>query len=69
MTQGPHRFSIRSLVSTSSKAAEALQREFAGIFSQETIARYIVESTDLLSGARRSTCSCPCSHIGSRASG
>jgi arsenate reductase (thioredoxin) len=32
------------------RAAEALQREFAGIFSQETIARYIVESTDLLAG-------------------
>jgi len=33
------------------QAAEALQREFAGIFSQETIARYIAESTDLLSGS------------------
>jgi arsenate reductase (thioredoxin) len=32
------------------RAAEALQREFEGIFSQETIARYIVESTDLLAG-------------------
>jgi len=32
------------------RAAEALQREFDGIFSQETIARYIAESTDLLSG-------------------
>jgi protein-tyrosine-phosphatase len=32
------------------RAAEALQREFDGIFSQETIARYIVESTDLLAG-------------------
>jgi protein-tyrosine-phosphatase len=30
------------------QAAEALQREFEGIFSQETIARYIAESTDLL---------------------
>jgi arsenate reductase (thioredoxin) len=32
------------------RAAEALQREFAGVFSQETIARYIAESTDLLGG-------------------
>jgi protein-tyrosine-phosphatase len=31
-------------------AAAALQDEFAGIFAQETIARYIAESTDLLSG-------------------
>jgi arsenate reductase (thioredoxin) len=30
------------------QAAEALHREFEGIFGQETIARYIVESTDLL---------------------
>ena len=30
------------------KAAEALKDEFAGIFSEQTIARYIVESTDLL---------------------
>jgi arsenate reductase len=34
------------------RAAEALQREFAGIFSQETIARYIAESADLLGGSR-----------------
>jgi arsenate reductase (thioredoxin) len=33
------------------RAAEALQREFAGIFSQETVARYIAESTELLGGA------------------
>ena len=32
------------------RAAEALQREFVGIYSRETIARYIAESTDLLSG-------------------
>jgi protein-tyrosine-phosphatase len=32
------------------RAAEALQREFAGVFSQQTIARYIAESTDLLRG-------------------
>ena len=32
------------------RAAEALAREFAGIFSQETIARYIAESSDMLSG-------------------
>jgi arsenate reductase len=36
-------------------AAHELHDEFAGIFSQETIARYIEESTDLLSGARIST--------------
>jgi arsenate reductase len=35
------------------QAAEALQREFAGIFSTETIARYIVESTDLLAGTAK----------------
>jgi len=29
-------------------AAEALQEEFAGVFSRETIARYIAESTDML---------------------
>jgi protein-tyrosine-phosphatase len=34
------------------RAAEALQREFAGVFSQETIARYIAESADLLGGSR-----------------
>jgi arsenate reductase (thioredoxin) len=36
-------------------AAEELHEEFAGIFSSETIARYIEESSDLLSGARIST--------------
>jgi protein-tyrosine-phosphatase len=30
------------------KAAEALQEEFAGVFSRETIARFIAESVDLL---------------------
>src|SRR4249920_4162757 len=34
------------------RAAEALQREFAGIFSRETIARYIAESTELLGDAK-----------------
>jgi len=34
------------------KAAEALQDEFAGTFSQETIARFIAESVDLLGGSR-----------------
>ena len=34
------------------KAAEALQEEFAGTFSQETIARYIAESVDLLGGSK-----------------
>lgn len=32
------------------RAADALQNEFVGIFAQETIARFIAESTDLLSG-------------------
>ena len=36
-------------------AADELHDEFAGIFSTETIARYIEESSDLLSGARIST--------------
>jgi arsenate reductase len=35
------------------QAAEALQDEFAGIFSRETIARYIAESTDLLASRAR----------------
>jgi arsenate reductase (thioredoxin) len=34
------------------QAAKALAAEFAGIFSIETIERYIGESTDLLGGAR-----------------
>jgi arsenate reductase len=34
------------------RAAEALQHEFEGVFSRETIARYIAESVDLLGGAR-----------------
>jgi arsenate reductase (thioredoxin) len=34
------------------KAAEALQDEFAGTFSRETIARFIAESVDLLGGSR-----------------
>jgi arsenate reductase (thioredoxin) len=34
------------------RAAEALQREFAGVFSRETIARFMAESVDLLGGAR-----------------
>jgi arsenate reductase len=36
-------------------AAKELHAEFAGTFSEETIARYIEESSDLLSGARIST--------------
>lgn len=36
-------------------AAGELHEEFAGVFSAETIARYIEESSDLLSGARIST--------------
>jgi arsenate reductase (thioredoxin) len=34
------------------QAAERLAEEFAGVFSQETIARYMAESTDLLGEAR-----------------
>jgi arsenate reductase len=34
------------------KAAEALKDEFAGVFSQETIARYIAESLDLLADSK-----------------
>jgi arsenate reductase (thioredoxin) len=34
------------------QAAAALRSEFAGIFSEQTIARYIAESLDLLGGAR-----------------
>ncbi len=34
------------------KAAEALQGEFAGTFSRETIARYIAESVDLLGDSK-----------------
>ena len=37
---------------TSSRPPRGLASEFAGIFSQETIARYIAESTDLLGDAR-----------------
>ena len=34
------------------QAAEAMAGEFKGVFSEETIARYIAESLDLLGGAR-----------------
>jgi arsenate reductase len=34
------------------QAAKALVSEFAGIFSEQTIARYIAESLDLLGGSR-----------------
>jgi protein-tyrosine-phosphatase len=34
------------------KAADALQDEFAGVFSRETIARYIAESADLLGDSK-----------------
>jgi protein-tyrosine-phosphatase len=34
------------------KAADALQDEFAGVFSRETIARFIAESTDLLGDSK-----------------
>jgi arsenate reductase (thioredoxin) len=36
-------------------AARELHEEFAGIFSEETIARYVAESSDLLSSARIAT--------------
>ncbi len=36
-------------------AADELHEEFAGVFSAETIARYVEESSELLSGARIST--------------
>jgi arsenate reductase (thioredoxin) len=34
------------------QAADRLSEEFAGIFSQETITRYMIESTDLLGDAK-----------------
>jgi arsenate reductase len=34
------------------QAAEALQREFEGVFSRETITRYIADSLDLLGGSK-----------------
>jgi arsenate reductase (thioredoxin) len=34
------------------KAADALENEFAGTFSRETIARYIAESVDILGGSK-----------------
>jgi protein-tyrosine-phosphatase len=34
------------------QAASALKKEFAGVFSEQTIARYIAESLDLLGDAR-----------------
>jgi arsenate reductase (thioredoxin) len=34
------------------RAAESLQQEFEGVFSKETVARFIAESVDLLGGAR-----------------
>ena len=34
------------------QAAESLAREFRGVYSEETIERYIAESLDLLGGAR-----------------
>ena len=49
------------------KASEALQDEFAGTFSRETIARYIAESVDLL-GDSKITSSSRCSPTVSPAS-
>lgn len=34
------------------KAAEALEDEFAGVFSRQTIERYLAESVDLLGGSK-----------------
>ena len=45
------------------QAAESLSAEFAGVFTQETIERYIAESVDLL-GEGKITVSFPCSRIG-----
>ena len=50
------------------QAAERLADEFAGVFSQETIARYMGESHRPARRAR-STSSCRCSRTASRASG
>jgi hypothetical protein len=50
------------------QAADALGDEFAGVFSRETIERYIAESVTCWVRAG-STCSSPCSRIASRASG
>ena len=51
------------------QAAEALADEFAGVFSQETIERYIAESTRPARRRRASTSSSPCSPTASPASG
>jgi hypothetical protein len=50
------------------QAAERLAEEFAGVFSQETIERYIAESLDLLQGARINV-TCRCLRTASRVSG
>jgi hypothetical protein len=49
-------------------AAAALRDEFAGIFSQETISRYIAESVDKL-GETKVNASSLCSPTASPASG
>jgi hypothetical protein len=49
------------------QAAERLADEFAGVFSEETIERYISESLDLL-GEPASTSSSLSSHTASHAS-
>ena len=50
------------------QAAERLAGEFAGVFSEETIERYIAESLDLLGDARITSTS-RCSLTASRGSG
>ena len=50
------------------QAADALGDELAGVFSRETIERYI-PSRSPCSVPAGSTCSCPCSRIALRASG
>jgi protein-tyrosine-phosphatase len=54
MTQQPKRIEILDPATRRhvERAANALKREFEGIFSQETIARYIAESEDMLKNAR-----------------
>ena len=50
------------------RAADGLAAEFAGVFSAETIERYIPGSLDLLDDAKVNV-SYPCSRIALRASG
>ena len=49
------------------RTADRLADELAGVFSSETIERYLAESATC-SVTRGSTCTCPCSRTASRAS-